>query len=117
MNCLDSLQDGEKIKRNMEKVRKETKFKNEAELLLKEKCDHIADYTEITFEASSYSRIRSKFYTLLQDKYLLYQAYKLGPKNYEEIKQKMLGEKIFMFDYYLKSIKSSLLGKRIHTLI
>lgn len=44
-------------------------------------------------------------------------AYRMGARNFNQIKEEILKEKIFMFDYYLKGIKPSLLGKRILSLI
>lgn len=48
---------------------------------------------------------------------MLYKAYKLGPRNFEAIRDSMLQEPIFQFDYYLKSIKPNQLGKRVQSLI
>ena len=44
---------------------------------------------------------------------MVYQASILGPSNYKLIKKKLIKENLFKFEYYLRGVKDSLLGKRI----
>ena len=110
-------EDIEKINRNIKKYKeKQEKIKN-SKIILDKKCKLLEDFSDLTFESAYYNKIRSKFYTKLQDKYIVYQAFKLGAHNYKEVKQKLLNHHIFRFDFYLRGIKDSLLGKRITSLV
>ena len=110
-------EDVEKINRNIKKYKeKQEKIKN-SKIILDKKCNNLEDFSDLTFESAYYNKIRSKFYTKLQDKFIVYQAYKLGAHKYKEVKQQLLNHHIFRFDFYLRGIKDSLLGKRIASLV
>ena len=115
---LDLLKDGNRIKKNLEKFEKNKENLKKNRFLLKWKCKNLKNYTEICFSQNFYMKIKSKIYTKLQDKFLIYEAYSLtNSENYGEIKKKLLKERLFQFDFYLQGIRENLLGKRINSLI
>ena len=117
MKNIDDLHESSRIKKNIEKMRKNEEQRIESETIIRKKCKAIKRFTDLQFDESLYSKIKSRFYTKLQDKFLIYKAYVHGPRNFKRIKEEMLNEQIFMFDFHLKNTKESLLGKRIQSLI
>ncbi len=114
---LDNIQEGEKIRNNCIKYKKNKEQRKQAYSILNQKCQSIDKFNELRFEKMFYNKIKSKFYTLQQDKFLVFMAQVHGPQNYAMIKHELLQNRLFKFDFFLRGIKENQIGKRIQSLI
>lgn len=114
---IQELTESDKILKNIEKAVKMRETRNEKEAILRRKCANLDNFEQLSFEVIPYNKVRSKLLTLMHDKFLIYAAFKHGLGNMRTVKQGMLAEPIFRFDYYVKSLRESVLSKRIVSLL
>lgn len=114
---IAELPDSERILRNLEKAQKQRESKAEKEALLRRKCENVPSFEELEFEEAPYNKVRSKIFSIIHDKFLLFHAYKLGLGSSRAIKLAFQENKLFRFDFYIRSARESILSKRIIALI
>lgn len=61
--------------------------------------------------------MKSRLFTLAADKFLIFQSALLGVSNVRDIRARLLVEPLFRFDFYLKSLRETVLSKRISSLL
>ena len=85
--------------------------------LIASKCKNKKFFDEIDFNNNIYCKFRSRFYSIDQDKYLVFASHKWGYGNWKEVKLGIKREDSFEFDHYFKSRTESELNKRMASLL
>lgn len=114
---IGELQEGDKILKNIDRAVKLREVRCEKQTLLRKKCEGIDCFENLTFEVLPYNKVRSKLMTIYHDKFLVFACYQYGLGNMKQVKQAMLNEPLFRFDFYIKSLRESVLTKRMASLL
>lgn len=113
---VSELSESDRILRTIEKADK-GRLSNEAnDQMLKSKCDGVSNYLSLKFNPALYKKAKSKFYSLLHDQFLVYSAYKLGSRNIGKIREEIMKEPNFRFDFNFKGQKDHAILKRLYSL-
>mmetsp|Transcript_19503 Transcript_19503/g.14189 ORF Transcript_19503/g.14189 Transcript_19503/m.14189 type:complete len:133 (+) Transcript_19503:652-1050(+) len=97
---IDSLNDCEKIRKNMEKAEKTLSFKSKAPEVIKQK---VIAYENPLDEMQIYATQKSKYFSKESDIILLCLTHKLGYGNWKEIKKAIKRDSRCKFDHLLLS--------------
>lgn len=113
---VSELSEGGRILKTIEKADKGRLSTEANHQILKNKCEGVSNYLGLKFNPSLYKRAKSKFYTLQHDQFLVYNAYKFGPRNIDRIRAEITKEPNFRFDFNLKGQKNHIILKRLYSL-
>lgn len=111
---IDTLNDSEKIKKNIEKAEQMLNFKQKAPEIIKQKVTAYQDPLE---EMKIESTQKSKYFTKESDIVLLCLTHKHGYGNWTEIKRAIRHDPRCRFDHLFMSRNESEIQKRVDILV
>ncbi len=114
---ISELAESDRILKTLEKADKGRLSSEPNDQILKNKCEGVSNYLDIKFNPYLYKRAKSNFYSLSHDQFLVYSAYKFGSRNTSEIKEAILKEPDFRFDFNFKGQKNHAILKRLYSLL
>mgnify|MGYP002862108469 CR=1 FL=1 len=114
---IDSLPEGQRILKNMERKEKLERQKNHNSRLICKKCENLAkdeyESIKINFPPGNH---QSEF-TYEDDQYLIYVTNKYGYGNWDDIMRDLKTSEDLLFNYYLKSRNKAEIQKRVDYLV
>lgn len=81
-----------------------------------QKCGGLNNWNEIVFDYQYY-KYKSKYFTLDQDKFILYNTNKYGLDNMEKVSSTFKEDPAFIFDIYIQTRTPTELYKRLQSLL
>lgn len=111
------LPDGERLVKNIEKGEQGIESRRSALEILEYKCQNVVHFEDLDFKDLVYNKYKSRVFTHLHDKFLIFMSNKVGYGNFSEIKTLTRIHNAFKFDYYFKSKTEGDLNKRMHSLL
>ena len=114
---IDSLPEGQRILKNIERREKLERQKNHNSRLISKKCENL--------EKDEFEAIKINFppgnhqseYTYEDDQYLIYVTNKHGYGNWDDIMRDLKTSEDLLFNYYLKSRNKAEIQKRVDYLV
>ena len=114
---IDSLPEGQRILKNIERKEKLERQKNHNSRVISKKCENL--------EKDEYETIKIVFppgnhqseFTYEDDQYLIYVTNKYGYGNWEDIMKDLKTSEDLLFNYYLKSRNKAEIQKRVDYLV
>ena len=114
---IDSLPEGQRILKNMERKEKLERQKNHNSRLICKKCENL--------DKDEYENIKINFppgnhqseFTYEDDQYLIYVTNKYGYGNWDDIMKDLKTSEDLLFNYYLKSRNKAEIQKRVDYLV
>ena len=114
---IDSLPEGQRILKNIERREKLERQKNHNSRLISKKCENL--------EKDEFENIKINFppgnhqseYTYEDDQYLIYVTNKHGYGNWDDIMRDLKTSEDLLFNYYLKSRNKAEIQKRVDYLV
>ena len=114
---IDTLPEGQRILKNMERKEKLERQKNHNSRLICKKCENLAkdeyESIKINFPPGNH---QSEF-TYEDDQYLIYVTNKYGYGNWDDIMRDLKTSEDLLFNYYLKSRNKAEIQKRVDYLV
>ena len=111
---FEEINSGDKIVKGIEKCQRIRDEKTTQDQALTEKLKDVGNFWEIDLDLNSYSKFRNKQFTYLQDCFLLFSSYRSPDRS---LRDSILDESSFRFDFYFKSCKETNLKKRLQSLL
>lgn len=100
---IEGLADRDKIAKQIEKGEKMLSMRTEGQRLVEEKCRHFhCPRYELVFTPHLYQKVKSKFYSLDNDRYLIYMSNEVGYGNLTALKKVIRRDLEFKFDHAFK---------------
>ena len=114
---IDTLPEGQRILKNIERKEKAERQKNHNSRLIEKKCENL--------EKDEYESIKINFppgnhqseFTYEDDQYLIYVTNKYGYGNWDDIMRDLKTSEDLLFNYYLKSRNKAEIQKRVDYLV
>ncbi|CAD8176649.1 unnamed protein product [Paramecium octaurelia] len=115
---IDGLSEKDKIVKQIERGQKLIEQKTNGQKLIEEKCKHFHQPKyELVFTPQLYNKFKSKYFSLENDKYLIYMTNEVGYGNWTLLKQSIRKEPMFRFDHAFKCKSENELKNRVISLV
>ncbi|CAD8072522.1 unnamed protein product [Paramecium sonneborni] len=115
---IDGLSEKDKIVKQIERGQKLIEQKTNGQKLIEEKCKHFHQPKyELVFTPQLYNKFKSKYFSLENDKYLIYMTNEVGYGNWASLKLSIKKEPMFRFDHAFKCKSENELKNRVISLV